>query len=31
MPMLGFSNSAANIDNYDIKDMDKWVYNYLID
>ena len=30
--ILGFSNSAANKDNfYDVKNMDKWGYNYLIE
>ena len=29
MPILGSSNSAANEDNYDVKNMYKWVYNYL--
>ena len=28
MPILGSSNSAVN--RYDVKNMDKWGYNYLI-
>ena len=30
MPILGSSNSAANTE-YDIKNMDKWKYNFLIE
>ena len=30
MPILGSSISAANEDN-DVKNMDKWGYNYLIE
>ena len=31
MSILRPSNSAANKDNYDIKNMDKWGYSYLIE
>ena len=31
MPIFESSNSAANKDNYDVKNLDKWGYNYLIE
>ena len=31
MPVLDSSNSAANKDNYNVKNMDKWGYIYLIE
>ena len=30
MPILGYSNSE-NKDNYDVKNIDKWGYKYLIE
>ena len=31
MPTLGSFNSAANKDLYDVKNIDKWGYNFLIE
>ena len=31
MPILGSLNLAANKDNYDVKNMDKWGYIYMIE